>query len=317
MTIGIAAYGPNAGLAVYRSLRATERVGAGSIGGFAAFAAISADGKLLRHETQRGGTSTLFIEDEITGTDPPPEVATATSAAIISSGPDRPELQKLLAAEPMAGLVTGHRMPTTTGVDGIPVNQQVLNLMKGGHSAQDAVDAVLDRNPEVDAGLVAIDRAGQVYGRNSARVLRRPDIAEARALRAGASVVVFYNAIRPHLVLAGLATEIALDTMLGPPKPDGQVKVNAGIPVIRGRETAIYCDADNVATHVTGNATEVLNGQSPCPGIDLGSPVYRGCELIGHTMFETSITCWDGKLAFVNGQKSVSYGYRRTGSSGS
>jgi hypothetical protein len=90
MTIGIAAHGPNAGLAVYRSLRATERVGAGSIGGFAAFGAISADGKLMRYETQRGGTSTLFIEGEITGTDPPPDVATAASAAVISSGPDRP-----------------------------------------------------------------------------------------------------------------------------------------------------------------------------------------------------------------------------------
>ena len=114
------------------SLRATDRVGAGRIGGFAAFAAISADGRLLRHETLRGGTSTLFIEGEITS--PPPEVATATSAAVISSGPDRPEPEKLLAADPLAGLVTGHRMPVTAGVDGIPVNQQVLDLMKAGQS---------------------------------------------------------------------------------------------------------------------------------------------------------------------------------------
>src|ERR1700686_2557427 len=117
MTIGIAARGPNAGLAVYRSLRAAERVGTGSIGGFATFAAITADGKLLRHETQRGGTSTLFIEGESTGTEPPPEVAAATSAAVISSGPDRPEPEKLLSADPLAGLVTGHRMPITIGVD--------------------------------------------------------------------------------------------------------------------------------------------------------------------------------------------------------
>ena len=103
------------------------------------------------------------------------------------------------------------------------------------------------------------------------------------------------------MVLAGLATEIALDTMLGPPKSDGQVKVNAGIPVIGRRETAICCDADNVATHVPGNATEVLNGQSLSTGIDLGSPVYMGCKLIGHTMFETRITCWDGRLrAFLH-----------------
>jgi hypothetical protein len=311
MTIGIAAHGPNAGLAVYRSLGAIERVGAGSIGGFAAFGAISADGKLLRHETQRGGTSTLFIEGEITGTDPPPVVAAAISAAVISSGPDRPELEKLLAADPVAGLVTGHRMPMTTGVDGIPVNQQVLNLMKGGQSARDAVDTVLDRNPEVDAGLVAIDRSGQVYGRNSARVLRRPDIAEARASRAGASVIVFYNSIRPPTVLAALATEIALDIMLGLPKPDGQVQVNAGTPVIPGKETAVYSDANNVATHVTGHEFELLSGQGHCTGIDLGSPVYKGSKLIGHTMFETKTIFRDGKLTFVSGQKSVSFGYRR------
>ena len=55
MTIGIAAHGPNAGLAVYRSLRATERVGTGSIGGFAAFGAISADG--VGPAFQRAGCS--------------------------------------------------------------------------------------------------------------------------------------------------------------------------------------------------------------------------------------------------------------------
>ena len=110
MTIGIAARGPNAGLAIYRSLRAAERVGSGSIGGFATFAVITADGKLLRYETQRGGTSTLFIEGEITGTDPPPEVAAATRAAVISSGPDRPAPESFLCADPLAGLVTGHRI---------------------------------------------------------------------------------------------------------------------------------------------------------------------------------------------------------------
>ncbi|HEY1944871.1 MAG TPA: hypothetical protein VGH40_22385 [Roseiarcus sp.] len=311
MTICIAAHGPNAGLAVYRSLRAAERVGAGSIGGFATFGAITAEGRLLRHQTQRGGTSTLFIDGEITGTEPPPEVATATSAAVISSGPDRPEPEKLLGADPLAGLVTGHRMPTTAGVDGIPVNQQVLDLMRAGQSARAAVDAVLDRNPWVDAGLVAIDRGGQVYGRNSARVLLRPDIAEACASRAGASVVVFHNAIRPHTVLAALVAEIALDTMLGSPKPDGKVKVNAGTPVIAGKRTAIYCDTNSVATHITGSEFEVLNGGRICTGVDLGSPVFMGGKLIGHTMFETWMTFQDGKLTFASGQEFVLFGYRR------
>jgi hypothetical protein len=311
MTIGIAAHGPNAGLAIYRSLRATERVGSGSIGGFVTFAVITADGKLLRHETQRGGTSTLFIEGEITGTDPPPEVAAATCAAVISSGPDRPEPEKFLSADPLAGLVTGHRMPIAIGVDGVAVNQQVLDLMKGGKPAQIAVDTVIDRNPEVDAGLIAIDRGGQVYGRNSTRVLRRPDLAEARASREGASVVVFYNAIRPHTVLAGLVTEMALDTMLGIPTPDGQIVVNAGIPVIAGTGTAIYCDADGVATHVTTNELGVLTGRRIGTGVYLGSPIYKDGKLIGHTMLETMTAFQDGKLASLGGQKMFSFGYRR------
>jgi hypothetical protein len=81
MTIDIAACGPNAGLAICRRLRAVERVSTGSISGFATFAAIAADGELLRHETQRGGTSALFLEGEITGTESPPDVADATSTA--------------------------------------------------------------------------------------------------------------------------------------------------------------------------------------------------------------------------------------------
>jgi hypothetical protein len=311
MTIGIAAHGPNAGLAVYLSLRASERVGTGSIGGFATFAAITADGRLLRHETQRGGTSTLFIEGEITGIDPPPEVAAATNAAVISSGPDRPEPEQFLCADPLAGLVTGHRMPIATGVDGIAVNQHVLDLMKAGQPAQIAVDTVLDRNPEVDAGLIAVDRLGQIYGRNSARVLRRPDLAEARASREGASVVVFYNAIRPLTALAGLVTEVALDTMLGIPKPDGQIIVNAGIPVIAGGATAIYCDADGVATHVTTNELEALTGRRLGAGIYLGSPVYKDGKLLGHTMLEAMITFQDGKLASLSGLKGFSFSYRK------
>jgi hypothetical protein len=311
MTIGIAARGPNAGLAVFRSLRASERVGTGSIGGFATFAVITTDGKLLRHETQRGGTSTLFIEGEVTGTEPPPEVAAATRAAVISSGPDRPQPEKFLSADPLAGLVTGHRMPIAMGVDGVAVNQQVLDLMKEGKAAQIAVDIVLDRNPKVDAGLIAIDRNGEVYGRNSARVLRRPDLAEARASREGASVIVFYNAIRPHTVLAALVTEIALDTMLGIPKPDGQITVNAGIPVIAGRLTAIHCDADGVATHLTTDELGVLTGRGIVTGICLGSPVYRDSKLIGRTMLETIIAFENGKLVSLGGQKFFSFDYRK------
>jgi hypothetical protein len=310
MTIGIAASGPNAGLAIYASLRAAERVGTGSIGGFATFAAITGDGRLVRHATQRGGTATLFLDGEKTGTEPPPEVATAPMAVVISSGPERPELDKLVSADAGAGLVTGHRMPITVGAAGIPVNEDVLARMARGESADTAIDRVVDANPEIDAGLIAIDRNGRLYGRNTARVLRRPDLAEARAERDGAAVVVFYNAIRPWKVLADVVTAIALDTMLGLPQPDGYVQVNAGIPVLGGPETAIHVDGNNLATHVATNELFRLTGPQICTGIYLDSPIYRDGRLIGYTMLETLMRFEDGKLAAMSGQTSVSFGYR-------
>jgi hypothetical protein len=60
VTIGIAVRAPNAGQAAFEALRTVERVARGAIGGFVSFVAITADGRLLRAETQRGGTSTLF-----------------------------------------------------------------------------------------------------------------------------------------------------------------------------------------------------------------------------------------------------------------
>ncbi len=311
MTIGIAAHGPNAGLAVFLSLRAVERVGAGSIGGFAAFAAIAVGGSLMRHETQRGGASTLFVDGEMTGADPPPEVAAATCAAVISSGPDRPEPHRFLCADARAGLVTGHRMPTTVGVDGIALNQHVLDLMRTGEPAEAAVNTVIDRNPEADAGLIAIDRNGQIYARNSARVLRRSDVAEACGSRSGAAVAVLCNAIRPHKVLAGLAAEIAFETMLGFPKPDGHVTINAGVPLIGGKKAAIYCDANDVVTSVTASDIEVLGDRANWAAVDVGAPVYRDGVLIGHAISDTIVTSLDGKIASMGGKKGYSLGYRR------
>jgi hypothetical protein len=313
MTIGIAARGPRAGLAVFKSLRAAENVGTGSIGGFATFAAITADGKLLRHQTQRGGSRTLFLRGEETGVDPPSDVADAIFAGVISSGPERPDVEKLLIADASAGLVTGHRLPIAMGIDGLPLNQQTLDLLKQGRSAQAAVDEVMTRNPEADAGLIAVDVRGQVYGRNSVRVLRRPDLAEGRATATNgeASVVVFYNAIRPYSALAGLVTAIAMETMIGVPAPDDHVMVDVGIPVQLGPESAIYCGADGRATHLTTADVAILNGRHLGAVISLGSPIYSGGNLVGHAMLEVLSTVVNGTLTEMSGQASVPFGFRR------
>ena len=208
MTIGIGAAGPNAGLAVFRALAAAEAVGHGAIGGFAVFAVLTADGRVIRAETQRGGSATLFTDGETTGGPPPPEVASARFAALMSSGPDRPApLSQFLAASE-AGLVTGHRLPNMPGSDGRPVNEAVLSAMAEGLSAEQSLQRVLNADPDADAGMIALGPSRGIAALNSSLVAARPDLGTATRASKEAAVCVLHNAIRPAADLAPLgATE--------------------------------------------------------------------------------------------------------------
>ena len=149
MTIGIAVTGDGAGLAAFRALEAVERVARGAIGGFVSFVVISEGGALLRAETQRGGTSTLFVEGERTGATPPPAVADARFAALMSSGPDRPTpLAQFTPGDAAHGLVTGHRLPNMPG-DGTdrPLNEAVLARLVAGADPRQAVETELAQHP--------------------------------------------------------------------------------------------------------------------------------------------------------------------------
>jgi uncharacterized protein DUF6963 len=308
VTIGIGAFGPRAGLAVYQALRVAERVGRGAIGGFATYAAITADGRLLRAETQRGGGSTLFTDGETTGVEPPEEVASAIAAGVISSGPDRPApLTQFLPSDGAAGLVTGHRLPNAKNAGGQPINEEILALLRSGRTAREAVDAVLDRNANSDTGIIAVDRSGQVYSRNTARVLRRPDLGHARREHGSpkAVVEVLHNAIRPYPVVAALAADVALATMVGEPKEIGRVMVSAGCPVALGPEDAVLVDDDLNATKVVTTDPLLVSGRQVCAAIYLHSKVVKGGRVIGRTMFEPITTVVDGRITEMSGQKTL------------
>lgn len=313
MTIGIGAYGPNAGLAVYLALAAAERIGQGAIGGFATYAAITADGELLRHETQRGGSSTLFIDGETTGGPPSEKVDRATIAGVISSGPDRPNpLSQFLTADPRGGLVTGHRLPNSLNAEGKPMNLVALDHLIAGKSSREAVDAVIDGNLEADIGLIAVDRRGGAYSRNSNRVMRRPDLGHARLedRAAGAVVEVLHNAIRPHPVVASLAAAVALQTMVGVPQPAGWITINAGVPLVAGAENAVHCDGNLVALRIETTDAALTRGRQACAGVYLHSAVYREGQLLGVTMFEPITTVVDGKIIEMSGQDTLRMSYR-------
>ena len=310
MTIGILAVGPDAGLAVFEALAAAEKIASGAIGGFAAFAAIDPGGKLVRAETQRGGTATLFTDGERTGAEPPPAFATARMAAVMSSGPDRPApLSQFVAGEAGVGLVTGHRLPNAVGHDGRPVNLQVLDWLAQGRSAREAVENAIRDNPESDAGLIACDLAGGVHAINSPRVAARPDLGHARREGSSAVVEVLHNAIRPVASLAGLVCEIAMNVMVPADRAVGRVVVRAGTPLRRAAANRILMTAGEVQAVETTDRL-ILSGRHNCAAVYLGAEVVNDGELLGFTLMEPNAVVDDGHIVRLSGQQEVAIGYR-------
>jgi hypothetical protein len=314
VTIGTAASGPIGGQAIFDVLRAVERVATGAAGGFAAFVAITEEGDLLRAETQRGGTRTLFIKGEITGAALPPRIAAARLAGLMSSGPDRPlPLAQFVPADLDAGLVTGHRLPNLVGRRGVPLNLEVLELMRRGLSAKEAVDAVLEANPDADAGMIAVDRSRRVCARNSARVEGRPDIG--CALREnpgfGATVAVLHNAIVPCGAIAWLAADTALETMVPSLREDSWILVNAGTPVTAGEIGTVLVDERMEAVQVITAERRLLDGLQNGAAIYLHSLVRQGDRLVGRTITEPHVVVDGGRIVSMSGQTSLRLAIQR------
>jgi hypothetical protein len=312
MTIAIAAAGSNAGRAIFEGLNAAEKIGMQSIGGFVAFAALTEAGALLRAETQRGGSSTLFVDGERNGVEPPTPVAEAVAAGLISSGPDRPTpLSQFVVAAAGVGLVTGHRLPTALGVNGKPMNLEALELLRAGRSGQEAVDAVVGQNPTSDCGLIAIDGAGRVYGRSSARVMARPDVhqAEGSLDQGPGKVIALQNAIQPNRIVAEVAVAVALHVMRGPIVPDEWIAVASGLPVRVGSESAVHCDADLNAEFVVTTDPTIVAGEQAAAAVYLNSAVFRDGRKVGHTAGELLCVLKDGKIVSFSGQERTRIGF--------
>jgi hypothetical protein len=304
VTIGIGACGPGAGLAVFRTLAAAERVATGAIGGFAVFAAIGRDGTLHTAQTQRGGSKTLFTSGETTGVEPPPEIASAPFAGVISSGPDRPEpLGQFLVADPTAGLVTGHRLPNMAGSSGVAVNRQVLGLMLEGADARTALRRVLDAEPGIDAGMIALGPERGIAALNSRLVSKRPDIGQASLTREEAGVEILFNAIRPRATLAPLLAEIAMQVMLPDPAPAGEIVVRAGTAFVASGAHRVIVDADNEVVCIETDVAFLTRGRHNCAAVYLGAPVVRDGVPVGRTLVEPNVIVEDGRIVSLSGQR--------------
>ncbi|HVW91511.1 MAG TPA: hypothetical protein VHB74_02790 [Devosia sp.] len=310
MTIGIAAYGPDAGRAVLRALAAVEAVGRGAIGGFVSAVALSGEGEVLRAETQRGGTATLFGDDAKLAK----AFAEARIAAVMSSGPDRPApLRQFTPARTGVGLVTGHRMPNTMGASGLALNEEVLELMSSGLSPQEAVERVTKQNPDVDAGLIALSADGRIYMADTVQTQQRADRGSWHVALADGSAVAgaMHNAILPHRPLAMLATEVALDVMAPRDRPTGWITLVSGTPLSLGSANAVHADAAGAVNKIVVSNPKFLAGRWNL-GVGLETPVISHGRSIAVMLYEPYMIAGDGRIESVDGKDTLIVPIRST-----
>ena len=304
MTIGIGASGPHAGEAVFEALKHVERatlgeIGSGSIYGFAVYTAITKEGKMITYTTQRGGTTTLVTSGEEIGLRPERDALEARVAGVISSGPNRPEpLTQALAAKASVGLVTGHRVPLALCIKTKqPVNSRVLLLMEQGMKPQDAANKVINEdNPHIDAGVIAVNIAGEIGVVNSPRILKRADLNHSRAedKATGSIVEVINNEIFPPKAIGDLAAAIAISIMTREREPDFFVTVKSGTIVEKGGEDRVDVDANMVATKIYTVDHYLLENEQISVVPYSYSKVYKNKKLIGTLMSEPVTTIKDG-----------------------
>ncbi len=303
MTVGIGATGPRAGAGILAGLRALEAIGRGAIGGFVTLAVLTADQTLLRAETQIGGTAGLWHDTA------PQALLDAPFAALISSGPNRPEpLSQFVAAAPGVGIVTGHRFPQTRTSDGRALNGIVLDLMASGQTPRAAIDAVIAAHPDYDAGFVALSTSGEIAFGNMPSVMDRRDTGAASLVAAEgtARVATIHNAIHPHRTLADMVNDVVLDDMLRPLAPLLMISVRRGTALIEGPQSEIEVDAGLSALCIRHPGGGGGPDQPRAFGLGDRVRVTQGARTLGWLGYEPFMTVEAGRVTAMDGGAEVS-----------
>ena len=300
MTIGIAAFGPNAGRAILLGLRAAERVGTGAIGGFVAFAGVTRE-RVLRAETQRGGTRGLFGGAGLAALSA--ELAGAPCAGLISSGPDRPEpLAQFVAARAGVGIVTGHRLPNAPGARRAGAERAVARRDGGGRRSggRAAASARTGAGARCGAGGALDRRAVRAREHGPGRGSRR------RGTRRGddgirawccccttpSSLETVWPRSWPKIASSAMAESI----------DDVSVRLDAGTRLRQADDAALWVDASGRVVRVDVTDGRLLSGERHL-GLGYRIPV-RAADgvLLGHVVREPLLVCRSGRVESVDGR---------------
>ena len=299
MTIAIAAFGPNAGQAVQRGVMAAEILTRGAIGGFAVISVLDAAGNHHQGTCQTGGVTAL---------DGMAKLATAKCAAVISSGPDRPEpLSQFLAGESRVALVTGHRLPNRRGVEGLPVNVAALRRIRDGDDPAAAVQAQIRANPELDFGLAAVTWDGRVGFGNSRRVARRNDLGFASRTGNGRGFALLCNSIHaaPGISIGEAVGEIVWGCLSDTEASRFIAKLAGPVPVVPAREDRIELDDRNRVIRIGTAEPRVGSGDAMRTTVVYSrASVWRNDRNLGHCVSEVIARVADGQAVPESGCQS-------------
>jgi hypothetical protein len=170
-----------------------------------------------------------------------------------------------------------------------------------------AVERVVTSNPEVDAGIIALDFDGRLHAANTRLVEKRSDTGSALSgsLEKGAVAAVLHNAIRPHRPIAALAAEIAMDVMQPDDRPDGWITFREGIRLIRGPVNAVDVNTDGIVEAIIVENPKFLDGPWSL-GIGYETKVIRRAQVIASMLYEPYMVVCDGILRKIDGQAELS-----------
>ncbi len=302
MTIGIAVSGPGAVRAALAALRSVEAVGRGAIGGFVSLVA-TVDGRLLEASVQRGGANALIAAGLV------PDMSRARLAALMSSGPDRPEpLLQFTPGDPAAGLMTGHRLPNMPGPRGKPPNIVALDAVRAGSPVSAAIEDALAENPEVDAGLIAMDLKGNIALLNSALVARRDDIGAALSEdpKSGLKIGILHNSIYPHSALADVAVAAAFDAA----SPEDAFTKEArlvGETVTFGAQRSLDLGSDGTVSSIFVDDRVWMGPVWEGSVVLRGDPVTCGNRKVGYIVREVYCRLEHGRIVGARGGETVAW----------
>lgn len=282
MTIGIATRGPRAGLAAYRALQAVELLGRGAIGGFAVFVWRDDKGAVHHAETQDLGSLSMTMADGWRD---------ARHAAIISSGPNRPEpLIQFLPAQGDVGMVTGHRLPSSRLPDGGVINQRALQRMAAGGFDEPALAALLSEGPGMDAGLICLPLTGPVLACNAPRVTGRDDVGQFIANSGAVACAILHNSIyAAELSGDGLAQALglmALETMGQGAAPYVIATLPDRLLVVQGATEALTLDGGGKPIRLQSANPVYGDARAHITAVYSGTPILQQGAVVGRVLTE-------------------------------